>query len=325
MAELPSVSVVMPVFNAERFVGEAIRSILEQTFRDFELIIIDDGSTDGSEAAIRTFTDPRIRYHHQTNQGIARALNTGISMARAPLIARQDADDISLPRRLERQVAFMAEHPDIGLLGTWAEVIHADGLPKGVLEHGTDHLRIRYLLLFDSAFVHPSVLFRKDLFLQAGPYDPDPAIFEDLELWHRMVPLTRAANLPEHLLIYRDVPTGLTNSTNIGLERLMECRRRHFRRDFPEINPSARETLVRIGNQHALVTTRQLMAARSALFGCIRKIAQDEPGYEGLLPDALNRLMSYRIVQHRSIVHRALDRMWKRMVLGSPTNPAQHA
>ena len=123
----PRISVVMSVFNARRYVARAIGSILDQTYREFEFLIINDGSTDGSEEVIRSYTDPRIRRFDHPNKGLAASLNRGILLSQGEYIARMDADDIALPTRLERQVRFLDEHPACVVVGTAAEVVGAAG------------------------------------------------------------------------------------------------------------------------------------------------------------------------------------------------------
>src|SRR5690606_18732647 len=146
----PQVSVILPVYNAGEHLHAAIQSILDQTFTDFEFIIINDGSTDGSDEIIRSFTDPRIQYIKTKNQGLALSLNQAIASSKAPLIARHDHDALARPHRLSNQLVHMQRHPEVGLLGTWATVMSIDGKTIGALEHPTDHTSICYKLLFDS-------------------------------------------------------------------------------------------------------------------------------------------------------------------------------
>lgn len=319
--DTPAISVVMPVYNAETYLAAAIRSILDQSLKDIELVIVDDGSTDGSAAVIASFADPRLRCIRQENRGIANALDRGIAEARAPWIARQDADDIALPQRLEEQLRFLRAHPEVGLLGTWATTIAQDGTPTGVLEHRTDHESIRYLLLFDSPFVHPSVIFRKDLYLQAGGYDPDPAIFEDLDLWYRMVRITRTANLPMHLVRYRDVPTGLTRSTTRGRERLKECRRRNLRHRFPHLPANEREAMLNMRFDHPRISTATLRAVHARLDDLLVREVTSAEVRKALRKDLHVRLMDFRVIPHRTLLHRALDKAWKSIVLALGPGP----
>jgi len=116
------VSVVLPAYNCPAYLGMAIKSILDQTFENYEFIIIDDGSTDNTPEIIQTFIDPRIRFFQQQNQGLAATLNRGIELARGKYIARMDQDDISMPERLAKQVKYLDSHPECGMIGTWAEI-----------------------------------------------------------------------------------------------------------------------------------------------------------------------------------------------------------
>src|SRR5215831_13102998 len=129
MPDLPCVSVVLPVYNGEKYLAEALDSILQQTFNDYELIVIDDGSTDRSSAIIESYVkkDRRVIVHRQDNCGLIMSLNQGSSLARGKYIARMDADDVSLPQRLEKQLDYLEQRPDIGLLGTWIQDIGPNG------------------------------------------------------------------------------------------------------------------------------------------------------------------------------------------------------
>jgi GT2 family glycosyltransferase len=223
----PRISVILPVFNAARFLGDSIRSVLDQTFLDFELIIINDGSTDASADIISRFSDPRIISLSQPNMGLAATLNKGVSMARGELIARQDNDDISLPLRLQSQFVRMIREPSLVLLGTAATIIDEAGKPTGRYhDHPTEPAELKYRLLFDNPFVHSSVIFRKPAFLKAGGYSTDEGIFEDYELWTKLADTGRVANLEGRLLQYREVSTGMSKSAAAYGEKV---RRQSFR------------------------------------------------------------------------------------------------
>jgi glycosyltransferase involved in cell wall biosynthesis len=154
----PAVSVLMPVRNGTAYLPESVASIQSQDFPSFELLIIDDGSTDATSALLASFAaaDPRIRVFHQPPQGIVAALNTGIAHAHAPYLARLDADDRARPGRLGRQVAFMAAHPEIGLLGTAAQVIDSAGNAVGRLTPPTAPAALARVLVRTNPFVPPS-------------------------------------------------------------------------------------------------------------------------------------------------------------------------
>ena len=197
----PQVTVLMPVFNAERYLHEAVDSILSQTFTDFEFLIIDDGSTDGSAALIDSYSDPRIRFvRNLCNLGLTATLNIGLDAARGEYIARMDADDISLPERLAAQVAFLDTHPNIGMVGVWAEAFGDAGFK---IPHPADTETIRAKLLFDSAFVHPAVLMRRASFAAHGLRYPPLGHFEDYALWQEAARLFPLANISEYLFRYR--------------------------------------------------------------------------------------------------------------------------
>jgi glycosyltransferase involved in cell wall biosynthesis len=207
MADLPAVSVLMPIHNGELTLTEAVQSILAQTFTDFELIAIDDGSTDRSLEILKSFAerDPRVRIVSRPNTGIAGALNDAIGHARGEFFARMDADDIALPERFERQVAYMREHPECVLLGSRVLLVEPYGTPMYVTDHETEHSRIADQLIrgVGWAVVHPAAMMRADAVRQTGGYRADRVPIEDLDLFLRLTEIGQAANLPQVLLHYR--------------------------------------------------------------------------------------------------------------------------
>jgi len=204
---LPTVSVVMPVYNAERYVAEAVESILAQTFTDFEFIIIDDGSTDASLSILQHYAkrDERIRLTSRPNTGVVRAMNEGMSQARAKYVARMDADDISLPERLAREVAFLEGNPDCVAVGCRVMMIDADGDPirKWPVHECHEEIDRANLESFGSSIVHPTVLMRRDEVAAAGAYNIAFQYASDMDLFLRLAERGRLANLPEVLLKYR--------------------------------------------------------------------------------------------------------------------------
>lgn len=211
----PKVTVLMSVFNGERYLRESVESILRQTFTDFEFLIVNDGSTDGSRDIVLSYAgDRRIRLvDNPANMGLTRSLNRGLSMAGAALIARQDADDVSHSERLAKQVAFLDSHPDVVLLGTQVRHIGRDGhafrapgWEKAVTTEG-----IRWQLMFDSPFVHSTVMFRRDAVRdRLGGYDEGFATSQDYELWSRVAARHRVGNLPETLVDFRSHGEGVS-------------------------------------------------------------------------------------------------------------------
>lgn len=199
----PVISVLMPVYNAAGYLGDAIDSILTQSYRDFELLIINDGSTDNSADLVEQKDDPRITLLHQPeNLGLIEALNRGLEVAEGEFIARMDADDISLPQRFEKQVAFLNAHPEVGICGTWMEGFSQDS--TAVWSTPLDHAAISARLLFESVLFHPTVMMRRALLEQYQlNYDPDCPHAEDYDLWCRSSRCFQLANIGEVLLRYR--------------------------------------------------------------------------------------------------------------------------
>ena len=201
----PRISVIMSVYNGEPYLREAVESILNQTFGDFEFIIINDGSTDGTGAILARYQriDDRIRVYHQENQGLIASLNRGCHLAQGKYIARMDADDVSLPDRLARQAYYMEVHPEIGILGTWIEYIDENGEPRGEHRIPTAPGLIGWLFLFGNFLAHPSVMMRRNVVERVGFYRPEALHVEDYDLWMRASIFTGIANIPEALLQYR--------------------------------------------------------------------------------------------------------------------------
>ena len=196
----PKVTVLMPVYNGERFLRDAIESMLRQTFDDFELLIVNDGSTDGSRDLIRSYADQRIRLvEHEKNRGIVASLNTGIECACGEYLARMDADDVSLPHRLDAQVAFMEVHPEVGVCGGWMRTIDAH---EALWQAAEWHEQIKIALLFTSAIFHPVAMMRMRL-LTRNRYDEDFLHVEDYRLWLTLVEQTQLHNLQDVLLLHR--------------------------------------------------------------------------------------------------------------------------
>lgn len=195
-----NVSVLMPVFNNESTVKEAIHSILNQTMSEFELIVVDDRSTDRSVEAVSSIRDGRLRLLRNPGKGLAVALNHGLREARGDFIVRMDADDRSVPSRLERQIGFLMNNPSINLCGTHVRTF---GAVEGELLMPENHPEIAATLLFGTPFVHPTVAFTRAVPDEGFFYNEDFELAQDYELWARVVPRFRCANLPEFLVEMR--------------------------------------------------------------------------------------------------------------------------
>ena len=202
----PVVSVLMAVHNGEAYLTEAIDSLLAQTLSDFELVVVDDASTDGTAALLDAYAarDARlVVLRNERNLGLAAALNCGLERCRAPLIARADADDIYALERLERQLRYLNSHPEIGVLSTGYHRVDADGQLRRTVRPPTRDKYIRFRKLFMNSLLHPGVMFRASVVRAVGGYDPGYWTAQDSDLWARLRPHTRMANLPEPLVRYR--------------------------------------------------------------------------------------------------------------------------
>lgn len=199
----PRVSVLMPVYNGEKYLRAAIDSILDQDYRDIELIILDDGSSDSSAAVALTYSDKRIRLiSNSKNLGIAETLNRGIELCRGEYIVRMDADDISHPSRIATQVDFMDAHPDIGISGTNVQTFGTADATKWMYPSDPDAVRAE--LLFSPSLAHPTVILRRNILLDNKlRYSSAYPHAEDYEFWLRCSRHTRLSNLGRILLSYR--------------------------------------------------------------------------------------------------------------------------
>jgi glycosyltransferase involved in cell wall biosynthesis len=200
-----SVSVVMSIFNGEVYLREAMDSILGQTFQDFEFIVIDDGSTDGTGEVLLSYAqrDARVHVVRHENRGRAESLNIGIGLAEGKYIARMDADDISLSDRLQHQVSFLDDHPEVGLLGGAFDSISVDGHVLNKVQYPTEDMEIRAVMLRYNPFCHPTVMMRKELAVAAGLYRKALLDADDYDLWLRMSERCKVANLAACVLRYR--------------------------------------------------------------------------------------------------------------------------
>jgi glycosyltransferase involved in cell wall biosynthesis len=203
----PRLTVLMPVFNAEKFLFEAVESILNQTFADFEFLIIDDASIDSSAEIVASFKDSRIRLiKNKENAGISAALNKGIEISQTDLIARMDADDISYPSRLEKQFAFFEANPECALLSAWAREIDADKKP--ILTEKWASAGYYYNLTFECRIYHPTVMYRRAAVKDCGMYSRH--FCEDYDLWWKISRKYKIDNLEEVLLDYRSTGESLS-------------------------------------------------------------------------------------------------------------------
>jgi glycosyltransferase involved in cell wall biosynthesis len=305
--ESPRVSVLLPVYNGAPFLASSIDSILSQSFEDFELLILNDGSTDDSAAIIRSYSDRRIRYFEHSNMGLPATLNGGARLARGEFLFRQDQDDLSYPSRLTRQVSYLDEHPDIAMLGSWARIF-IDSDPAAACRyhrHPTTHAAVALCTTFDSTFVHSSVAMRRSAFEALGGYSCDPMRQppEDFELWSRMCRHYQVANLAEVLVDYREVASSMS---------------RVFREDFTErmLRISAENLRYWLGGS-PFATFSDKLARIYHLDGQLPTEAADGPMIDGALAQLGQALGScgnilsweYRHQLHR-IRHQLIRNYW---------------
>ena len=254
---MPEVTLVMSVFNGERFLTAALESIMAQSMRDFAIIVVNDGSTDRTAEILEEYAgrSERMQVVHQPNSGVVDAANRACALARTPYIARMDADDISLPDRLERQLGFLQRRREVALLGGAAEFINESGDVLFTVDVPTHHDEIKATLPERNVFVHSAVVMRRDALLAVGGYRrafSDTA--GDYDLWLRIVERYEAANLAEVIVRYR---VHRRQTTTMRLEeqtlaaigaRLSARLRRSGRPDpFDAMNAVTRDTLIRLG------------------------------------------------------------------------------
>ncbi|MBL4780847.1 MAG: glycosyltransferase [Porticoccaceae bacterium] len=295
----PQVSVILPAYNAEDYLEEAIQSILDQTFEDFELIIINDKSTDSTGIILSSLTDPRIIIiNNPTNNGITYSLNKAIEAAQGVYIARMDADDISTPKRLELQVNYLDNNPTITLLGCCAEIIDQNGVVFDLMEVPLSHKEIIQKIFSANCFIHPAVMFRASAIKELGCYNIDIAQAQDYDLWLRIIQKHRAANLPQNLIQYRVHPSQISQK---------KIKRQRFFAD------KARFGAMRLyqGKQHGFIPAIAKNSLLDRLIGkdlsvgsdylewitIYRKMGRDDLAMELLLPTFIAAPLSTQLYQ----------------------------
>ncbi|OKP86413.1 hypothetical protein A3844_14020 [Paenibacillus helianthi] len=234
---MTKISVLMPVFNMAPYIEESICSILTQTYTDFELLIMDDGSTDGTLDIIRKFDDRRIKLiTHSRNVGLIETLNQGIDLCTGEYIARMDGDDIALPHRFERQMNYMDIHQDCGVCGSQVYLLGLDAITTKPLHHE----EIRCWQLFQCTIVHPTVMIRKSVLEDHGIKYLNYVHAEDYEIWNRLSAVTQVVNLPEVLLMYRQHSNQISN-THQQVQVIQSERIRRDQLRLLDIEPTAEE------------------------------------------------------------------------------------
>ena len=226
----PPITVLMPVFNGAAHLRAAVDSILAQTHRAFEFLIVDDGSTDASPHILASYQDARIRIERfERNRGLSAALNHGLQMASAPLIARQDADDVSSPRRLAAQLECFRNDAGLVIAGSQARSLNERGAVIGEVNRPLERATIHWYAVVDNPFIHTAVMFRRDVALECGGYDAafDP-YSQDYALWWRMIQRGHSRNLRDRLVDYRVNPASIIGRTDAQDEPAYRSRFEHI-------------------------------------------------------------------------------------------------
>ncbi|NET11036.1 MAG: glycosyltransferase [Merismopedia sp. SIO2A8] len=263
MSTVPTVSVLMPIYNAETYLVEALNSILTQTFDDFELIAINDGSTDSSEAILNSFAeqDNRIKMISRPNKGLIMSLNEGLQSAHGTYIARMDADDIAFPERFAKQVAFLDQHPDCVVVGSRVILIDSDGLLICPFAKETEHDKIDGALMAGQggAICHPAAMIRRTALEQVNGYREQFTHCEDRDLFLRLAEIGQLANLPDTLLKYRMHSKSVGNSSRETQQRNgnLAVKEAHIRRG---LEPSRQDTNHGIQPQRSIGAMHQKWA-----------------------------------------------------------------
>ena len=227
----PLISVIMPVYNGEKYLREAIDSILNQTYTNFEFIILNDGSTDRTEEIILSYDDSRIVYvKNEENLQIVKTLNKGIALAKGKYIARMDADDISLSERFEKQIYFMEQNSEVDICGTWIQMFGGKDIHW---KPPTTHDDIKVELLFGSGLAHPTVMGRRSFFVE-NKYKEKFEKAEDYALWVETIDKYHFINIPEFLLLYRTHTSQISMRTKNEQNDITNIIRKDFIRNFKE-------------------------------------------------------------------------------------------
>jgi len=301
----------MPVYNGEEYIAEAIQSILAQTFADFELIIVDDGSRDRSVEIIREYMnrDERIRFlRHETNRGRTDARNTAIAAVKGQYVTFMDCDDVSLPERLRKQVDYLESHPELGGAGAWGRTVRHDMSPYWRIYHvPSQHALIAWEMFFDEAFLGATLMYRRDVLVSAGGFEPGRRYVDDRELQFRLIAdaNVRFGNVTEELYIYRihNQPKTYDKVVQDQLHEAYQALRRHYLERLWDEAPQ--EILDRFWHllHRGKLSWRERRAAKRDIKRLIdAMIARNwiEPGDMPLLIAEMNRLLE-----------RASPRLWQ--------------
>ncbi len=274
----PKITVLMPVFNGEAYLREAVESVLSQDYSDFELLAVDDGSKDGSASILESYADPRLRIlRNPKNLGIVGAMQAGLNAASGKFVARMDADDVCLPSRLRLQLEYMESHLQTQLLGTACELIDSNGRVCGQYAGPPDPLLVDWEMLFRNPLVHSTVMFRRETVVKLGGYRDVVPYAEDYDLWSRIAASPRSvAVLPESLLrlrkhesqvsvVYRERMAKSANAVSLNA----------IRNAIGETPPAEAVFLLQGWVKGITCDQRQFAAAYAILHACLEKFLRE--------------------------------------------------
>ena len=232
MMKKPFVTVLMPVYNGGEYLKTSVRSVLNQTYREFEFLIINDCSTDNSVEIIKSFNDERIVIHNnKTNLGQTKSLNVGLKLARGKYVARMDADDMAFPQWIERTFVYINKHPDYAAVGTWAVVIDGTGRKKKLLKTPIGFEGVLFHIFFGNAINHVGAILNKEIILRHGGYDEKFRIAQDYELWSSLIRNNYCIiSIPEILVSVRvhENSLGFMEEKNKGLHEVAQTIHRNI-------------------------------------------------------------------------------------------------
>jgi len=256
----PRVSVLMPVYNGGIYLKEAIDTILNQSFSNFELVIVNDGSTDNSEEIILRYSDPRIRLeNNQNNLGLINSLNIGLGLCEGDYIVRMDQDDISFPDRILLQVKFMDENPEVGLLGSWFEDF-GDKIESKIVRYSIDDSDIRIRHLYQTHISHPTAILRKSVIDESKVrFDPEYKHGEDYNFWVSISAFCKISNYPDVLVRKRDHPRNISNSfSSVMYKTCTKVKQRQFAAMGAPINQEEADLYTRFADPEWHFTLKEM-------------------------------------------------------------------
>lgn len=290
----PAVTVLLPFYNAESALAESVESVLSQTFTDFELLLVDDGSTDDSPATAERFAraDSRVRIHSRgENRGLAATLNEGIAEARGRFVARMDADDRCLPGRLARQLEYLEDNEEVDMVGAFVEVF---GKRRAIWRFPTSDRSIKDMLLVKPSMWHPLYFFRRDRWLEAGiAYDESLSVAQDYDVLTRAARHLRMANIPEVLLEYRQHGGQVSETRRaVRMENSAKTAVAYLARRFPETTPREQELHYRIVSEAGARTSAELEESLDWLNRLLGSTDSSEPDV-AMVHRALSRKAYY--------------------------------